>query len=249
MNIDKLVRDADPAALITIPDPPHVAAIAALGRASQRRRRRRLGAGITAGTAAAAAVLGLGLTGTFGPATGTGAIRTSAPARGTGTVRTVAFTLAEHVNGTATLTIDLRVLLDAATLQADLQQHGIPALVTAGSFCSSRPSPAGISQVMPGGKSSKPIFQRSPQLIITINPAAIPVGTKLSFGSFRLSPGAETMFGLIYAKSHTCTSTTPVFVPPPGADAMVVWNPGGPNAAAAKAATKSYQNERDGESW
>jgi hypothetical protein len=239
MNIDQLVRDADPAALITIPDPPHVGAIMATGRTSQRRRRRQLGAGITACAAAAAVVLCLGLTGAHGPAAATGAIRTATPARGTGTVRTVAFTLAEHGNGTATLTINLNVLLDPATLQADLQQHGIPALVTAGGFCSSRPSPAGIQQVVPGGKSSQPILQRSSQLTITINPAAMPAGTELSFGNFPLSPGAATAFALIYKNSYTCTSTTPIAAPPPGADAMVIWKPGAPKAAAEKAAAKS----------
>jgi hypothetical protein len=50
MNIDKLVRDADPAALITIPDPPHLGANMAPGRASQRRRRvPALAAGLAAG--------------------------------------------------------------------------------------------------------------------------------------------------------------------------------------------------------
>ena len=233
MNIDQLVRDADPAALITIPDPPHVGAIMALGRASRRRRRRQLGAGITAATAAAAVVLGLGLTGTFGSAAG-------APARGTGTVRTMAFTLAEHANGTATLTINLSVLLDPATLKADLQRDGIAALVTTGSFCSSDPSPAGFNQVV-GGKSSQPALQRSAQLTVTINPAAMPAGTELSFGNFRLSQGAETAFGLISTNSYTCTSTstTPVFAAPPGADITVAWKAGGSKAAAEKAAAKS----------
>src|ERR1700735_3421536 len=50
MNIDQLVRDADPAAFITIPDPPHLGAITALGRASQRRRHvPALAAGLAAG--------------------------------------------------------------------------------------------------------------------------------------------------------------------------------------------------------
>jgi hypothetical protein len=218
------------------------------GRASQRRRRRQLAAGITAGTAAAAVLLGLGLTGAFGSAAGTGAIRTTAPARGTGTVRapargtgtvrTVAFTLAEHANGTATLTINLSVLMDPATLKADLQQDGIAALVTAGSFCSSDPSPAGFNQVV-GGKSSQPTLQRSSQLTVTINPAAMPAGTELSFGNFRVSQGAETAFGLIFTNSYTCTSTTPVFAAPPGADVVVAWKAGGPRTAAEKAAARS----------
>jgi hypothetical protein len=50
MNIDQLVRNADPAAFITIPDPPHSGAIMVLSRASQRRRRvPALAAGLAAG--------------------------------------------------------------------------------------------------------------------------------------------------------------------------------------------------------
>jgi hypothetical protein len=63
-------------------------------------------------------------------------------------IQTAAFILVEHANGTATLTINPSELLDAAALQNDLRQDGIPALVTSGSFCSSDPAPAGFSQVV-----------------------------------------------------------------------------------------------------
>ena len=76
------------------------------------RGHRQLAAGIAVATAAAAVVLGLGLTGAFGPA--------PAPARGVGTIRTAAFTLVEHANGTATLTIKPGSILDPDTLQNDL---------------------------------------------------------------------------------------------------------------------------------
>jgi hypothetical protein len=189
--------------------------------------RRRLAAGITAATAAAAMV-GLGLTGVLGPAParGTGTIRTS-------TIQTMAFTLVKHANGTATLTINLNVLLDPATLQSDLQQDGIPALVTTGSFCSSDPVPAGIQQVLAGPK-APPGAART----FTINPAAMPAGTELSFGNFQLSPGSETAIALIDTDSYACTSTTPTPAPPPGADGMVVWHPGTPKEAAEKAAAR-----------
>jgi hypothetical protein len=193
------------------------------------RRHRRLGAGITAATAASAVVLGFSLTGVLG----------SAPAPGTGTIRTVAFTLVKHANGTAALTINLNVLLDASTLQSDLQQDGIPALVTTGSFCSSEPVPPGIQQVLAGPK-APPGAART----FTINPAAIPASTELSFGNFQLSPGAETAIGLIDTNSYTCTSTAPTTAPPPGADAMVTWHPGSPKAAAAKAAARRSLLER-----
>jgi len=162
------------------------------------RGHRQLAAGIAVATAAAAVVLGLGLTGAFGPA--------PAPARGLGTIRTAAFTLVEHANGTATLTIKPGSILDPDTLQNDLRQYGIPAIVTTGSFCSSDPTPPGFSQVVTG--------QKQPRTI-TINPAAMPVGTELSFGSFRVAAGPETAIQLIDTNSHTCTSTAPT-APPPG---------------------------------
>jgi hypothetical protein len=180
----------------------------------------RLAVGITAAAAAGAVVLSLGLTGAF----------SSAVARGTGTIRTVAFTLVEHANGTVTLTINQNVLLEPSTLQSDLRQDGIPALVTAGSFCSSDPSPAGFSQVVVAGQ------QKTPPTF-TINPAAIPAGTELSFGYFQLAnaigtgnPGQESAAALIDTNSYTCASTAPTATPAGGF--MEVWVPGGPKAAA-----------------
>jgi hypothetical protein len=190
------------------------------------RGHRRLAAGIAAATSAAAVVLGLGLAGAFG----------SAPARGTGTIQTTAFTLVSHANGTATLTIDLNVLLDPATLQSDLQRDGIPALVTSGSFCSSDPVPAGFMQVVPPGPKTPGVPPQD--RTITFDPAAMPAGTELSFGYFPLSPGGETALGLIDTDSYTCASTTPTTTPPSGADVMLAWHPGSPKLAAEKAAAR-----------
>jgi hypothetical protein len=167
---------------------------------------RKLGAGITATTAAAGVVLGLGLAGAFGPAA----------VSGTGTIRTTAFTLVRHADGTVTLTIHPGVLLEPGTLQRDLQRDGIPAKVTTGSFCSSDPAPAGIHKVVnavvPGLKGAP--MTASPTL--AINPAAMPAGTELSFGYFQLPAGQETAAGLIDTSAYTCTSTAPT-TPPPGA--------------------------------
>jgi hypothetical protein len=177
---------------------------------------RKLAAGITATTAAAGVVLGLGLTGAFG----------AAAVSGTGTIRTTAFTLVKHANRTVTLTIHPGMLLEPGTLQSDLQRDGIPAKVTTGSFCSSDPAPAGFHQVVnpvvPGLKGTP--MTASPTL--TINPAAMPAGTELSFGYFQLSRGQETAAGLIDTSSYTCTSTAPT-TPPPGASAMEIHTTGG----------------------
>jgi hypothetical protein len=140
-----------------------------------RRGHRRLAAGIIAATATAAVVLGAGLSGSFGSA-----------ARSAGTIRTAAFTLVEHANGTVTLTINPRVLLEPATLQSDLREDGIPAVVTTGSFCSSNPVPAGFPHVVSVSQSS------DKQLTVTINPAAMRAGTEVSFGNFQYSSNNST---------------------------------------------------------
>jgi hypothetical protein len=188
--------------------------------------RPQLAAGITAATAAATVMLGLGLTGAFAPAT----------ARTTGTIQTTAFTLVHHADGTATLTINLNVLLDPATLRSDLQHDGIAAMVTTGSFCASDPAPAGINQVLPQEPKAPPRSART--MTMTIDPAAMPAGTELSFGYFPLSPGGETAVALIDTTAYTCTSTTPVYNPPAGADFMVAYRPGTPKQAAAKASAR-----------
>jgi hypothetical protein len=209
----------DSLAELATPGRPPLAAITTRGRTHQRRRLAGF-AGITAATAAGAVMLSLGLTGVFG----------AAPARGTGTIRTVAFTLVKHANGTVTLTINQNVLLEPSILQRDLRQDGIPALVTTGSFCSSEPSPAGFNQaVVAGQEKTPPTF--------TINPAAIPASTELSFGYFRLAnaegtgnPGQESAAALIDTHSYTCASTAPTATPAGGF--MEVWVPGGSKAAA-----------------
>jgi hypothetical protein len=163
------------------------------------RGHRPLAGAVTAATAATAVVLGLGLAGTFSPAR----------AHGTGTIRTAAFTLTEHANGTATLAIAPRVLVyEPGTLQNDLRRDGIAATVTTGSFCSSDPVPSGFGQVVSA--------QAWPANTITINPAAMPAGTELSFGDFQLSGSQEIVFELIDPDSYTCTSTAPTTPPPAG---------------------------------
>jgi hypothetical protein len=168
------------------------------------RGHRKLGASITAATAAAGVVLGLGLAGAFGPAA----------VSGTGTIRTTAFTLVKDADGTVTLTIHPGVLLELGTLQRDLERDGIPAKVTNGSFCSSDPAPSGFRQVV---NAVLPGLNGTPMTVsptLTINPAAMPAGTELSFGHFQLPSGQETVAGLIDTSSYTCTSTAPTGRPP-----------------------------------
>jgi hypothetical protein len=173
--------------------PSAAADIIAAGDARRRRSRTRqaLGGLSAAGVAGAGVALGLALT-------------SSAPGHATGTIQTAAFTLVSHANGTAMLTINPNVLFEPGTLQRDLAQDGIPAKVTAGSFCSSDPAPASVSQAV-----SVPKIQPGEAATVTINPAAIPAGTELSFGSFQLANGGRTLLTLIDTGSYTCTSTAP----------------------------------------
>jgi hypothetical protein len=201
--------------------------IVSRSRAIRASGHRRLAACITAVAAAGSVVLGLGLSGAFG----------SAPARGTGTIRTAAFTLTRNANGTATLTVTPQVLLDPSTLQSDLRQYGIPAIVTAGSFCFSDPSPSGFTQVVSG-----PSISASPPPTYTINPAAMPAGTELSFGIEKIPYPqgypypilplrtetfiTETFMELIDTNSYTCSSA-PSAHPPGNEGASVEYFPGG----------------------
>ena len=204
MSDNEVLRAAsDSLSAIPMATPPDVAAIMVRGRA---RRRHRLSAvtGLSVAGAAAGTALALSLTGALGPA------------RAPGTIRTAAFTLASNSNGTATLTIKPGELLDPAALQSDLAQHGIPAKVTTGSFCSSDSAPAGFSQVVsfsPAGPyTATP--QNGAQPAIMIDPAAMPAGTELSVGDFQLSSGEfsgqqQADFVLIDTSSYTCSSTPP----------------------------------------
>ena len=171
------------------------------GRAT-RRRRRLIGLAGT-GMVAVTAALSIGLSGVIGSADGRG------------TIRTAAFTLISNANGTTTLTINPQVLLDPSTLQSDLKQDGIPAMVTAGSFCSSDPPPAGFLRVVsfqPKARGSRP-HQAVANLTVKFNPSAMPAGTELSFGNFQLADGQQTSFALIDTGSYTCSSTAPVDAP------------------------------------
>jgi hypothetical protein len=193
---------ADSFSAIPMASPPDVRAIMARGRTRRARRLSAL-AGLSVAGAAAGTALVLGLTGVVGPA------------RSPGTIQTASFTLMSNSNGTATLTISPKELLDAAALQSDLAQYGIPAKVTTGSLCSSDPAPAGFSEVVtslpgPGTATLQPVGQPT----LTIDPAAIPAGTELSIGIFQFSSGelsgeqlADAL--LINTSSYTCSATSP----------------------------------------
>jgi hypothetical protein len=170
------------------------------GRAVRVRRRIPGAVSGLAVVTAAAVVLGLGLSGAFG----------SAPARATGTIRTAAFTLVEHANGTATVTFKAKLLVDPRALQRALRHDGIPAIVRADRFCSSHPIPAGFAKVVADVTAPYSAGPAPGPGSFTINPAAMPAGTELSFGFWLpRNSRVETAIELIDTKSYTCTRTAP----------------------------------------
>jgi hypothetical protein len=193
-----VARDALSGARMETP----VEAILATGQS--RRHRRRL-VQLSAAVAASGA-LALGLATVVGSGN---------PAPAPGTIRTAAFTLALNANGTASLTLNQDQVFDPAALQQALSRDGIPALVQAGTYCTSTPAPpsSGVLSVqLPDGS---PVAKSTPghpspvppDAVTVINPAAMPAGTELSFTYS--NDNHDLTAGLIYTAAHTCSSTPP----------------------------------------
>ena len=134
-----------------------------------------------------------------------------------------AFTLTSNADGTTTLSIHADQLFDPGALRQALAAHGIPALVTDGSFCSSARSPA---RLLPGGGRPRGArlrtgarrtcgLGRNPvRAVLVINGSAMPAGTELSIGYFD-GHLQQAWVVLIDKDSYSCTSVRPA-TPPPG---------------------------------
>jgi hypothetical protein len=173
---------------------------------------------------AACTALALGLTGARGHAPARGTIRSLAP----GTIRTAAFKVVKHPDGTATLTINPKQILDPPTLQSALAKYRIRAKVTSGSFCSSDPAPAGFSRVVSLPPRAAPVSPRSGvRPTITFDRAAMPPRTELSVGYFKLANGTQQVsLALINTSSYSCTSTPPGPAGPPNGSQLLYGSPG-----------------------
>jgi hypothetical protein len=141
------------------------------------RRRRRL-SGLTAAaaaTAGAAAAMTLTLGGPAPARSG------NPPPPSPGSVRLAAFSVTSGPGGSTTLILykgPKYPRLDPSALRQALAQHGIPALVTVGTFCRSTPAaPGGLGQVL------HPLSQADGSAMV-INGHAMPSGTRLSIGYF-----------------------------------------------------------------
>ena len=233
MNHDENPNDStltlelrDALAELEVPERPPLAAITGMGRAHQRRRLVGF-AGLGFTGAVVGAVLALGLTGVFDGATtpNLGHTHVAAPAPNTsktlGTIQTPGFILTSNVNGTDTLTLTMNQILDPATLQQALSQHGIPALVKTGTYCTSNPAPpdpvsagvlsierpGGVPHTMvpaPTGPAPSQVQQMAAHTATVINPAALPSGTELFFGYSNTIHAVFT--DLIYTSAYTCGS-------------------------------------------
>jgi hypothetical protein len=174
---------------------------------SRARRRRRLAGLATATTAtaagaAAAVVLTLG-----GPAP---ALGVSGPARSgnpppssPGTVSLTAFSVTSGPGDSTTLILHKGPQyprLDPGALRQALAQHGIPALVTVGTFCRSGPTASAGS-----GKVVHASSRADGSDAIVINGRAIPPGTRLSIGLF---PGYTRMLLIKDGAPLSCSGTS-----------------------------------------
>ena len=150
--------------------------VLAAGRARRRRQRRRL-SGLTAAAATAGAAVALTLTlGGAAPAR-SGPSPTSPPSPGP--VKLAAFSVTDGPGHSTTLTLYKGARLDPSALREDLARHGIPALVTVGTFCRSA-SGASVSF----GQVVQPSTLPDGTDVMVINGAAMPPGTRLSIGYF-----------------------------------------------------------------
>lgn len=159
--------------------------------ARSRARRRLRMSGLTAATAvtaAAAAVTTLTL-GSPAPAPSANSAAASTNPASTnpasaepvssGPVTLAAYTVTSGPGPSTTLTLRKGPRFDPDALRADLARHGIPALVTVGTFCRSTPAPAGgIGQVL------QPSTLPDGSNVMVINGPAMPPETKLSIGYF-----------------------------------------------------------------
>jgi len=168
-------------------------------RSRIRRRHRR--SGLTAATAAAAAGVATAMTLTLG---GPAPARSgSPPPPSPGTVRLAAFSVTSGPGDSTTLILHKGPQyprLDPSALRQALARHGIPALVTVGTFC--RPAhdaSAGAGKVVHASN------QADGSDAIVINGQAIPPGTRLSIGLF---PGYTRMLLVEDGTPLSCSSTS-----------------------------------------
>lgn len=167
--------------------------------ASRRRARRRRLSGLTAATAVAAGTAAA-VTLTLG---GAAPARSGTPppsSPGPGPATLAAFTVTSGPGDSTTLILRKGgPRLDPSALRAELAEHGIPALVTVGTFCRSADGvSSGLGKVL--NASDQPDGSA-----IVINGRAIPSGDRLSIGLF---PDYTRMLLIKDGAPLSCSSTS-----------------------------------------
>lgn len=119
-------------------------------------------------------------------------------------IHAVAFSVDTTAGGTVTVTLMRDHVPDPGALRHALAEAGVPALVTAGSVCYV-PGPSALAHAF-----SPPRHLADGSTVITITRAAIPAGSKLSIGYFRVPGGGGIHVSIVPGKGPlTCTSTPP----------------------------------------
>jgi hypothetical protein len=168
---------------------------------SRTQRHRRRVAGLSAASVAASTGLALGLAGAFGSAS-------PQPAHGGVHAHLAAFSLTSNQNGTVTLTLRPNEPLNPGAIQRALAQHGIPALVKAGSYCYSTPAPANNGAVHTYPKlRGYPPGEQPPTTRLVINSSALAAGTEIGFDF--LHHNRLFVQNIINDNAHTCTANPP----------------------------------------
>ena len=188
------VRDS--IAGLPMPKAPRLEAITARGRA----RRRHQVTGLSVAAAGACAALVFGLAGGGGPAG-------PAHQHGESPIYLTGFSVVSGPDGSTTLTLYPNQVINPSAVRQALAEHGVPALVTAGKFCTTANHPAGVGQIVSIGPLQQVPGQHPSGPRLVINGSAIPAGAKLSIG-YRQGPGQrEVSFTLIQAGAPlTCTT-------------------------------------------
>ena len=161
------------------------------------RRRRQL----SALTGAAAATTGVAATMTL-TLGGPGLARPSPPPPGQSPARLAAFSVTDGPGGSTMLTLHKGPQygrLDPSALRRALARHGIPALVTVGTFCRARDG-----ATVRSGPPKQPSYRPGGTPIV-LKAAAMPPGTRWSIGYF---PGVIRMALIKDGVPLSCSSTS-----------------------------------------
>ncbi|TMR09215.1 hypothetical protein ETD86_44495 [Nonomuraea turkmeniaca] len=159
--------------------------IVAAGRARRRRK-------VTAIAAGATVAGGLSLV------VATGGPQVNAPPAGVH-VQLAAFSVDSNTDGTVTVKLTKEQTLDPATLQNALAQAGIPADIRINEFCNSPVDIPGFDKVMSDNK------EENGRVVMTIDPAAMPEGTKIIAGirTPDYKPDDPSRLGAVFGLART----------------------------------------------